>query len=40
LNFTLDPGKSATFHYRVLLISGTVSVDALNHQSDAFDKEK
>ena len=35
LNFTLDPGKSATFHYRVLLISGTVSVDALNHQSNA-----
>lgn len=40
LNFTLDPGKSATFHYRILMISGTVSPDALNHESDAFEKEK
>ena len=40
LNFTLDQGKSATFHYRILLISGTVTPEALNHQSDAFDSEK
>ena len=40
LDFTLDQGKSATFHYRILLISGTVAPEALNHQSDAFDSEK
>ncbi|MGA1982532.1 MAG: PmoA family protein [Acidobacteriaceae bacterium] len=40
LNFTLDPGQSATFHYKVLLIGGTVTPEALNHQSDAFDGEK
>ena len=37
LNFTLDPGQSATFHYKILIISGTVTPEALNHQSDAFD---
>jgi hypothetical protein len=40
LNFTLDPGKSATFHYRILIISGNVTPEALNHQTDAFEKEK
>jgi len=40
LNFTLDPGKSATFHYRIFLISGTVTPEALNQHSDAFDAEK
>ena len=40
LNFTLDPGASATFRYRILLISGAVSPEALNLQSDAFDAEK
>jgi hypothetical protein len=40
LNFTLDPGQSATFHYRIYLISGTVTPEALNQQSDAFNTEK
>ena len=40
LNFTLDPGKSATFHYRILIISGSVTPEALNHESEAFEKEK
>ena len=40
LNFTLDPGKSATFHYEILIIGGTVSPEALNRQSDSFDSEK
>ena len=39
-NFTLDTGNSATFRYRILLISGTVSPEALNHQSDAFNSTK
>jgi hypothetical protein len=39
LNFTLDPGNSATFRYRILLISGTVSPEALNQQSDAFNSK-
>jgi hypothetical protein len=40
LNFTIDQGKSATFHYRVIFISGTVTPEALNQQSAAFDAEK
>ncbi len=39
LNFTLDKGASATFHYRILLISGTVTPEALNLQSDAFNSK-
>lgn len=39
LNFTLDKGKSATFHYMILFISGVVSPEALNHQSELFDAE-
>ena len=39
LNFSLDTGKSATFHYRIFFISGDVTPDALNHQSDAFNAE-
>ena len=39
LNFSLEPGKSATFHYRIFFISGTVTPEALNHQSDAFNAE-
>src|ERR1035437_7668611 len=35
LNFSLEPGKSATFHYRIFFISDTVTPEALNHQSDA-----
>jgi hypothetical protein len=40
LNFTLDPRQSATFHYKILIISGSISPEALNHQADDFDGEK
>ncbi len=39
LNFTLDQGKSATFRYRILFISGAVSAEALSQQSDAFNSK-
>ena len=39
LNFSLDTGKSATFHYRIFLVSGNVTTEALNHQSDTFNAE-
>jgi hypothetical protein len=40
LNFTLNPGQSATFRYKIILISGTVTPEALNLQSDAFNSTK
>jgi len=39
LNFTLDKGASATFRYRILLISGTASDTALNRLADAFNSK-
>jgi hypothetical protein len=39
LNFAIDKDKSATFHYRILLLSGTATPDELNHQADAFENE-
>jgi hypothetical protein len=38
LNFSLDTGKSATFRYRVLILSGTATPEQLNAQADAWDK--
>ena len=40
LNFTLDKGASATFRYRILLLSATASDADLNQQSDAFNSTK
>jgi hypothetical protein len=40
LNFTLDKGSSATFRYRILFISGTVTPDALNLAWDSFNTTK
>jgi hypothetical protein len=40
LNFSLDTGKSATFRYRVVILSGTTTPKALNAQADAWDKVK
>jgi len=37
LNFTLNKGESATFHYKIILISGTVTPDALNQAWNAFN---
>jgi hypothetical protein len=40
LNFSLDTGKSATFHYRILFLSGDATPDELNEQAKAFSQEK
>jgi hypothetical protein len=41
LNYTLKPGASTTFHYRVLIASGKpVAATELNRIADAFEKEK
>jgi len=37
LNFTLDTGKSATFSYRIVILSGNVTPDQLNSEATAFD---
>jgi hypothetical protein len=34
----IDQGKSATFHYRIFLISGAVTPDDLNHAADTWEK--
>jgi len=39
LNFTLDPGNSATFRYRILLISATASDADLNRLADTFNSK-
>jgi hypothetical protein len=38
MNFTIDAGKSATFRYRVVILSGDATPEELNHQADAWDK--
>lgn len=38
LNFTLDQGKSVTFRYRILVLSGDLTPEDLNHAADAWDK--
>jgi hypothetical protein len=40
LNFTLDKDKSATFRYRILILSSNPTPDELNHQADAWDSTK
>jgi hypothetical protein len=39
LNLTLEPGKSATFRYRVLILSGPTKADAVEQKYVAFAKE-
>ncbi len=39
LNFTLEPGQSATFKYRVLILSGTATSDDLESQYRRFIDE-
>jgi hypothetical protein len=36
LKYSIEKGKSATFHYRVILFSNAVSADAMNHEADSF----
>ena len=38
-NYTLEKGQTATFRYRVLLISGEASAESLNHAADQFAAE-
>jgi len=38
LNFSLDTGKSTTFRYRVLILSGKATPEQLNAQSDSWEK--
>lgn len=38
-NFSIDKNHAATFRYRVVLYSGTMSTDELNHEADAFAAE-
>ena len=40
LNFTLEKGASATFRYRIILISATVADAGLNRLADAFNSTK
>ena len=38
LNFTLDPGKSVTFRYRLAILSGPTSAEEVEHQYQSFVK--
>jgi Family of unknown function (DUF6807) len=38
-NYTLEKGQTATFRYRVLLISHEASAESLNHEADQFAAE-
>jgi hypothetical protein len=38
-NFTLDKGQTATFRYRIMLISGEATAAELNREADAFAAE-
>jgi Methane oxygenase PmoA len=40
LNFTLDTGKSATFRYRILILSSDPTPDDLNQQANTFAGKK
>ncbi len=41
LNFSLKPDSSVTFHYRVLIASGTAITDKeMNEMADDFEKTK
>jgi hypothetical protein len=40
MNYSIDPGKTATFRYRVLLLSGNATPDQLNEQAQGFESGK
>jgi hypothetical protein len=40
LNLTLDPGKSTTFHFRVLILNGTAKPDDIEKAYQAFAPQK
>jgi len=39
MNFSIAKGETATFKYRVLLVSGTASDEEMNKAAKAFDGE-
>ena len=39
LEYTVDKGKPATFHYRITISSHAVTVDEMNKASEAFEAE-
>jgi hypothetical protein len=39
-NYTIDQGKSATFKYRVVLLSHAGTAEEINKEADAFAAEK
>jgi hypothetical protein len=40
MNYSIDTGKTATFRYRVLILSGTATPDQLNQQAQNFESGK
>jgi hypothetical protein len=40
MNFAIEKGKSATFHYEVLILSGNATPEELTRHADQFDSEK
>ena len=40
MNYSIEPGKTATFRYRVLIVSGTATPDELNQQAQDFEAAK
>ena len=39
MNYSIATGDSATFKYRILIVSGTASDAEINKQASAFDAE-
>jgi hypothetical protein len=39
MNFTIEKGGSAMFKYRVLILSGAVTAEEMNHEATSFDAE-
>jgi hypothetical protein len=40
MNFSIEKDKTATFAYRVLILSGDATPEELNRQADAWDGKK
>jgi len=39
MNFTIDKGNSATFKYRILILSNAATDGEMNRAADDFDSE-
>jgi hypothetical protein len=40
MNFTIEKGASATFRYRVLILSGAVTAEEMDHEAAGFDAKE